>query len=294
MTKLLKLDIEMLMCHMHHLSPIAKGGLMYAIPDNKNDKRPIITIWGFFDEVMDQLEELNNDGYGIFICVNETEDKSRRTSNITRVRAIFHDDDGGGLPLPLPPSMIIESGGVTKDGRPKLHSYYFTTDQLTHDDYLGMMPVMSDKYGGDPAVKDLPRLMRMAGTYHWKTGTPRKVKIISEGQKYTRAELLKAFPPQPVRKSTNNKNSKNTGTATLSQCRSGLVPDNIGLSDVHEIVTDLFLLDPDCDYNTWIKMGIILKNELGDRGFQLWDLWSSLGKKYEMLDMTSKWKGFKR
>lgn len=39
-------------------------------------------------------------------------------------------------------------------------------------------------------------------------------------------------------------------------------------------------LDPDCDYDTWLRFGMALENDLGDIGWQLWNEWSAKGKKY--------------
>ena len=67
---------------------------------------------------------------------------------------------------------------------------------------------------------------------------------------------------------------------------------NHGTDDVQDA---LFTIDPDCDYQTWMTMGMALKDGLGDKGFQLWDDWSKRGSKYPKggeQNTLKKWKSF--
>lgn len=52
-------------------------------------------------------------------------------------------------------------------------------------------------------------------------------------------------------------------------------------------------LHPDCDYQTWIEIGMALHHE-GDGNFSLWDEWSSKGSKYKgQKDLLIHWKSFR-
>ena len=54
-------------------------------------------------------------------------------------------------------------------------------------------------YGTDPNAIDLPRLLRLPGTYHVK-GKRQLVKIVdAKGQRYSREAILKAFIPARTR-----------------------------------------------------------------------------------------------
>jgi hypothetical protein len=48
------------------------------------------------------------------------------------------------------------------------------------------------------------------------------------------------------------------------------------------------------DYDTWAKVGMILKTELGSAGFELWDEWSQHSDRYRSKDMLYKWNSFNR
>lgn len=75
----------------------------------------------------------------------------------------------------------------------------------------------------------------------------------------------------------------------LEMCKefnnSNLSPDQVNAC--------LELISPD-DYNIWITVGMILKQHLGDSGFDLYDAWSARSDKYVGADdVYSHWKSFK-
>lgn len=56
----------------------------------------------------------------------------------------------------------------------------------------------------------------------------------------------------------------------------------------------LDLIAPDCDYDTWIKIGMAIHHATGGTGFEIWDEWSQRGDKYESKGMDSHWHSFGR
>ena len=59
--------------------------------------------------------QIHAHGAGVFITVNETDGKGRKKENITRIRAVFQeDDDGFDGEFPLKPSIVVETS-------PELH-----------------------------------------------------------------------------------------------------------------------------------------------------------------------------
>ena len=68
--------------------------------------------------------------------------------------------------------MIVHSG--------RGHHFYFCTD-VPLDQFSGLQQQLIAKLGTDPAVKDLPRVMRLPGTLHLKDpANPRLVKLLNE------------------------------------------------------------------------------------------------------------------
>lgn len=61
-----------------------------------------------------------------------------------------------------------------------------------------------------------------------------------------------------------------------------------------KVESALAALSPDCDYDTWLHIGMAIHAELGEGGFAAWDYWSSKGGKYRgQKDLESHWKSFK-
>jgi len=60
-----------------------------------------------------------------------------------------------------------------------------------------------------------------------------------------------------------------------------------------ELWSALAFIPPD-DYDMWIQVGMALKQEMGQRGFTLWDRWSARSGKYDSRVMPGKWASFNR
>ncbi|MCB1943976.1 MAG: primase C-terminal domain-containing protein [Candidatus Accumulibacter sp.] len=111
------------------------------------------------------LQGLNRTGAGVFVMVNAGDGKGRRASNVIRVRAVFADLDGAplapALDVALEPQLVVESS----PGR--YHVYWLVTD-CPLDCFSDLQAAIAKKFGGDPKVKDLPRVMRLPGFLHQK------------------------------------------------------------------------------------------------------------------------------
>jgi hypothetical protein len=118
--------------------------------------------------------ELNRQGAGVFVTVNQTALSGKRTAdNILAVRAQFADLDGAPLGPVLasadPPDMVIETSPS------KWHCYWLTDCPL--DRFAGIQKAIATKFNSDGKVCDLNRVMRLPGFYHQK-GAPFMVRIV--------------------------------------------------------------------------------------------------------------------
>jgi predicted P-loop ATPase len=124
----------------------------------------------------DQLATLNARGAGIFVTVNATTLEGRRSNkNILAVRAVFADLDGAPLDRVLAegepkPHIIAETSDQ------KYHAYWRVTD-IPLDAFTPAQEAIAKRYGSDPKVKDLARVMRLPRFYHRK-GEPFLVRLI--------------------------------------------------------------------------------------------------------------------
>lgn len=144
----------------------------------------------------DTLQDLNYRGAGVFVMVNEGDLRGRRAENVVRVRALFADLDGAPLAPILaacpPPHIVVESS----PGR--YHAYWLVAD-CPLDRFPALQSAIAAKFGSDPVVKDLPRVMRLPGFIHQK-GASFQTRIHGEhaGVPYTVNEIetgLALFPP---------------------------------------------------------------------------------------------------
>ncbi len=58
------------------------------------------------------------------------------------------------------------------------------------------------------------------------------------------------------------------------------------------IESALAVLDPDCDRDTWVRIGQAIQNELGEDGFAIWDDWSRSGSSYRESSARETWRSF--
>ena len=173
----------------------------------------------------DRLLDLHERGAGIYVTVNETSDKAiRRDANIIRVRAVSREADAANLPeLPIEPSLIVK----TSPGHS--HEYFLVADDWPADaqgraDFAAVMERMVETYKSDKNAKDLCRVLRVPGFLHRKH-EPHLIRISKPNgggeqvRRYTRAEILAAFPRssgQRNPKSRSGTTGRTTTATTLS------------------------------------------------------------------------------
>ena len=129
-------------------------------------------LHGTIEQHVRELTDLNAAGAGIFVMVNEGNGLAsppartcRTNDNVVRVRSLFVDLDGAPLKPTLRaqvrPHMVIE----TSPGR--WHTYWFGVP-CPLEDFTAAQKALAERFGGDPAVCDLARVMRLPGYFHLK------------------------------------------------------------------------------------------------------------------------------
>ena len=150
-------------------------------------------LHGTLEEHADVLCKANRKpGSGIYFMPNETDGKGRKKENIVRVRVNFLDIDvqADTPPIdrfPLKPHAINESSPG------KYHAYWLVSDQRL-EQFTPIQKAIAEKFGGDPSVSDLPRLMRLPGFFHRKKEPfMSNVVEINDHPPYTTAELIEGL-----------------------------------------------------------------------------------------------------
>ncbi len=225
-------------------------------------------------QALDELRKLNERGAGIFVCVNETNLKGRKKADIKRIRTIFQEDDHGhGLVnCPLDPHIVVETS-------PKKFHRYWLTNSIDLDEFNSIQQTMVDHYGSDPQAKDISRVLRVPGFLHQKDpGHPFEVRIISmsDSPRYKWDEIKEHFTSFNI-------------DDHLIFGRGGQM-----LCEIATIQAAVERIDPDEDYDTWLKVGMALHHESagGQDGLNVFNDWSQKGGKYQQGDCETKWDSF--
>src|SRR6516165_4205348 len=157
-------DLEEAARFLKLLDPAATQFTFQTFDDNKERKDPALVkmLHGTLAHCESRLTSLNAAGAGVFVTINETDLRGRKNKNITHVRRLFIDCDGAPLPQDEPRwQFAVESS------KGHYHAYW-RIDELALDAFTPAQELIIKRFGGDPVVKDLPRVMRLPGFWHLK------------------------------------------------------------------------------------------------------------------------------
>jgi hypothetical protein len=139
-------------------------------------------LHGSLEQHAEQLIRCNQLGVGVFAMVNAGDGVAhsgktcRGKANVIAVTSLFLDLDGAPIRPVLDgaalPSMIVR----TSPG--KYHVYWFVSD-CPIGDFTLRQTALINRFGGDPAAKDICRVLRLPGFFHQKAG-PEMVTLIDE------------------------------------------------------------------------------------------------------------------
>ncbi len=186
--------------HLNWLAP--EGAFTFqTFNDIKGHKAANVTriLHGNLNQHAKNLFELNQQGAGVFVTVNQTDGKGRAEGNITGIRGLFVDFDTERARRleelktldknhagALLPSLIIESS----TGK---HHAYWIAEGLPLEQFTHWQTLLIEWFTGlgdapDKAIKDKTRVMRLAGFSHMK-GEPILTRIVYTGTRYTADQI---------------------------------------------------------------------------------------------------------
>lgn len=246
--------------------------------DLKTRKAPHLArqFHGSLAQHWDVLCHLNNQGAGVFVCVNETDGRRRKAENIIRIRAVWQEQDRPGCPeLPVTPHVVVESS-------PGKHHRYVLIDDCPLEAFQGIQERLVESYGSDPDAKDIARVLRLPGLFHMKKpDRPHLVRIVAESGELPLPyeEARRIFPP----------------VARAPKSAQPTNPSPLNGERIVEIRSAVNSLSPDISYQEWLNVGMGLHDEFGgsQAGLDLWESWSSTGASYRPGECAYKWATFK-
>ena len=215
--------------------------------DSKERKDPKLAkiFNGKFSQFSQELVNLNQAGAGIFVTVNQTDGKGRKSENITATRAIFVDFDTADpnrLNRLLSLTDIPKPSFIVESSKNKHHAYWITNN-LPLEQFTIFQKKLIQYFANkgdtpDLAVHDTSRVMRLCGFWHNK-GEPCQSKIVyptdlkSEVKRYSLDEMRQFYAvlppieektkqvssPQPFNQSINQMANNNRSMLTANEVR---------------------------------------------------------------------------
>jgi hypothetical protein len=223
-----------------------------------------IELIGSFEERAQDLCRLNNQGYGIFYQVNRADGAGWKSKNIVGVTAYFADFDGTPLEnaarLELCPHLVVGTS-------PGKRHFYWRVDEASVPDFSQVQQRLIKVFGSDKSVHDLPRILRLAGFFHWKTGSPRLVSIeqVRDAPAYSDETFLSALNAAEVSRGISR--SQKIGNSQSAPMAGGAEElDRAASALRHNIADGSINLG---DRSDWINCAIALKATFGPAGLPL-------------------------
>ena len=273
--------------------------------------------------------ELNDEGYNIFFGVHLTdkpmsEHERPHEEDITAQVAIIADldcksswhvdTDKKKYPtieqakkfLPFEPSILVDSGGG-------LHSYvlmaepiHFTNDDERKQavsrniDYIEMIRQNAGEFSkAIDGVHDLPRILRLPGTYNLKHGRENAplCKIIKDTRSYYPLKsldiLIKSRPITPAKKPLTNQKNSTQEIFDSDKLKNNYPSTDNKPSEQERALAMLKTFSPaGLTYDEWLHIGMALKNN--GNSCADWSDWSSQDDRFKIGECESKWSGFDR
>ena len=185
-----------------------------------------------------------------------------------------------------PPTLIVSSGHG-------LQPYWLLTEPVDDRKRVEAARKKLNALTASDAVHDAARIMRLVGSHNSKFGDWCEVEVVSYRPEYRytlealedwldRAKVIVPRKHEPEQQTNGHAHTGN-----------GYDYYGDGPADIDRIRDALRCIPAD-DREIWFKVGMALKDELGDPGFSVWDDWSHLSSKYDKDDQEAKWKSFKR
>lgn len=157
----MQIDFDQAKEFIHALTGKKDPVLCFQPIDDKSRNKPYVNFHSKLSAAKTKLEKLQTQGAGIFITLNETDGRGRKKANITYVRALFIDIDD--YTDQRPPAFSIEAGRTGKR-----HFFWLPSEEIELTKFSTMQKMLADVFKSDPAVHDLPRVVRLPGTWNLK------------------------------------------------------------------------------------------------------------------------------
>ncbi len=178
-----------------------QGNFCFAVIEHGNNGAgKSFSRSGSLEEHFPWLDQENQNGACVFVVINET--TGRKDEDVTRIRAVFADqDEPSDRPIedwPLDPHLVVETS-------PGKYHYYWSVDGLKTREFSAVQEAIASVHKTDVTVKNPARLMRLPGFLNCKREKDSAAKkydgfrcrIVQNtlAQSYSAEQVRIAFPP---------------------------------------------------------------------------------------------------
>lgn len=254
--------------------------------DDTGDHRPGFAhiIHGAIDNCFDELAGLNLRGAGVYITVNKTDGQGRKETNIKAVRAVFVDLDGA--PLEPVQNALLEPHIIVESSPGRWHAYWLVDDCPLYD-FRRIQKTLIAKFNADKAVHDLPRVMRLPGFFHNKSGVnPFISKIVNQSpivKPYTLDEVVAAFQvPDELPHEQKEYTGKSAGILFLSP----------QVRDIRSALASLNPVELTRDERILIGCSLYHPSNGSNQAFSLWTDWLQQWEEFSLPKARRNWVSF--
>jgi len=271
------------------------------IKKDRDGKEIAQELYGSLASNRDEIVKKNKVGFNAYMLTNSTGTGTRRADDITKINGASIDFDGGNWTIenvkkflrkfPVKPGLVVE----TSPGN--FHVYWRIKD-MPLDKFKKLQQMLAAKFGADPSVCDLPRVMRMPGTFNWNHDPAflaRTVYINKSQKPLGWVEFAQRMFGEDEAKMLIDgsgvgsvRTSLRTVTPKEKKGEQAEEADRL----LNRVKGALACISSD-RRDVWITVAMALKNGLGEEGLEPFKDWSKTSSKYDEIELIRQWKSLR-
>lgn len=244
------IDVEQANAFLHAIAPNDERFIFQTYDDKTSDDDLARVAAGSLHAVLPALQDVTHRGAAVCMQINAGVGRGR--VKITAVRAVFIDLDSVesatlseiAATMPRPSAVVASSPG-------KYHIYWRVLDCTLEQFKLAQLKLAA-AFRSDPKVHNLDRVMRLPGTWHFKSA-PIQVKLLAHAAvSYSIAALLACVTPASV-------------AQTVSPAKS--TKSRASLTDALIVAAEKFELPATLERGSRVELLVRLSGSMAAKGY---------------------------
>lgn len=243
---------------------------------------------GTLKEVKDQLIAYNQQGWGVFACINQMDGQGQTLQNVNAIRAHvvdLDDPEKSDISYNKATTTTLQPHFAVQTSPKKYHIYWLVQPYSGNDFYSTQQRKIAQLFEGDKSIVDATRVLRVPGFYHMKN--PQQPFIVScwglgNHQRWNFSQVEQAFAHVNVFESMHKRFA--LGDETLQAPSLEWLEFAMGLINPNEIGRD-----------EWVSFTAAVKQSgwlhaTEDYLFHMWQKWCEQYEDNNIEENTKLWK----